>query len=372
MSAINKKSILLNYRGPLQAAATNQNSVVIAGGIASTPTGRPFTIESSQRAAPHYDGVGVDSTRTPETMWPTGPGIQIVRDERDSDPNGECTCECCCLEPEPALLLPRAGCGDICPADVKTISFGVFLQGTGNIPGEERERGEIEVMRQLCRSYPGESYYTVVLDEPISTKVITEKMFDRIVKLVCDHCIFDFSKNEVVECPKIEVDVFGFSRGGAAAIRIAQLLNEGFECEACGVPKVFRPFRIRFLGVLDPVGGDGLPGAGLCIPPVLTWCDLNRIPSNVDHFYIADSNHFMDEGPLDAVLGRRKMPVTRMHMPEGQPPVDSYPVLTHAQLGKSSNVAERIRKAYQDATGIDYSGTTKHATCTGEAYWEKK
>ena len=296
MSQINKNSILLTFQGPIHMAASSPNTVVIAGGTASIPTGRPFTVESSQFSSSHGDVVGVDGVQPSEGRLPTGPGIQIFGEDQEIDDGQECCCECCCQEPEPPLIVMRPASDCPCPRAQKTV-IGVFIDGITNSRNlldapetherKQRDTDDESAIRDLCTRYGSESWLYRGLRMPFDAESQARKIADALIDRICRNHQWIQSERRWEQCEPIEIDLFGFSRGGATAVLVAHHLGKKFSCPDCPSAEPLGPFTVRFLGIIDPEG-RALPDIGIF--PRRDIDGTDRLPSNVKYFYAAYSD----------------------------------------------------------------------------------
>lgn len=119
--------------------------------------------------------------------------------------------------------------------------------------------------------------------------------------------------------PQIEVliDVFGFSRGSAAARYFCnRVTKEGVLNGAWGEPK------IRFIGLFDTVGSIGLPGdeheAGvdMSTPPLEMVCDVS-MPSGQHIYHITAEDEFRKNFPLTKISKGQTISMPGVHSDVG-------------------------------------------------------
>jgi hypothetical protein len=158
----------------------------------------------------------------------------------------------------------------------------VFIEGVFRAPWEEEKKEQ--AMQYMCSRYPGKSYYFQSTPLPLDTSTEAKYIARMLKHLACRYTTISRFSGKLMACP-VHFDLFGFSRGGAIAIHVAQLLNSPFCCEHCGL-KSDLPYKlIRFLGVIDPTkeGMETIPGEG--------WEDTD-IPENVQGYYAGYSSKY--------------------------------------------------------------------------------
>ena len=296
MNQINQNSILLNYTTAIRKAASNPNNVVIAGGYSSVPTGEPFDYDSNQFEASPDSAAGFEAAQSRGADSPTKPGIQIFSGDHETNDGEECCCECCCTEPEPPLIFMRPEQDCPCPQARKQL-IGVFIDGVVNAlsflhPDDQRVDDAASGMQFLCQRYGGEDWRTNGSESwlyrsvrmPGATEALAKMIADRLVERICRNYSWNSDRREWVLCNRIDIDLFGYSRGAATAILVARKLNEMFKCVDCLDSDPIGPFKIRFLGIIDPATGF-LPD--IVILPHEDIEGSNEVPPNVRYFYQA-------------------------------------------------------------------------------------
>ena len=151
-----------------------------------------------------------------------------------------------------------AYCGDN-PTDATDPSgmVGVFFDGAGQVRGDET------IMQDLYEEYDGSAaiFYTHILPNNIWANI---------------HGAQDIVAEEVGKKKGCEpVDLFGWSRGAVAALTLAEILkDDGVTYKG----RVYKPVKVRFMGLIDPVATGGYQMVGT---------NSTVIPSNVRVAYIA-------------------------------------------------------------------------------------
>lgn len=124
-------------------------------------------------------------------------------------------------------------------------------------------------MQLMYGKYTGDKaiFYTRMFPNNIRANLYKAKEF------VCDY-VCKSRKG----CPPVQtepVDIFGWSRGGVAALTLAKRLkDDGCKCE----DGTIKPVKIRFMGLIDPVATGGLQ---------MLFTNSSVVPSNVATVYIA-------------------------------------------------------------------------------------
>ncbi|MGB0901995.1 T6SS phospholipase effector Tle1-like catalytic domain-containing protein [Halocynthiibacter sp.] len=129
----------------------------------------------------------------------------------------------------------------------------------------------------------------------------------------------------------IEFDVFGFSRGAAAARYFANLVNNG---EAFG--NQFGPTKVKFLGIFDTVGSTGIPGNEAEV------IDISTSAATAEHIvHITADSEFRENFPLTlARVGQRiRMVGAHSDIGGGYGPTD-----TSGHVGINNPVVEALIK----------------------------
>lgn len=213
-----------------------------------------------------------DLALTPQSEWKNRPGIQVITGDHGPD----CCCVCCCCkepEPPPMFFHPADDCP--CPPDDSPGSVGVFIEGV--FPNLWEPPKKEQAMQYMCSRYPGKSYYFQSTAFPPDTATEARYITRMLKHLACRYTTISRFSGDLIECP-VHFDLFGFSRGGAIAMHVAQQLNNPFCCKHCGL-KSDLPYKlVRFLGVIDPTktGMWSIPGEG--------WGDTD-VPENVQSYF---------------------------------------------------------------------------------------
>jgi RHS repeat-associated protein len=169
-------------------------------------------------------------------------------------------------------------------------TIGVFFGGTGmgdprkkddpenyalgNIPAlsDWHDKGKeiVGPIGKLFEEYKGKKeFYELELSAriPGGRKANDKELFDRAKNDVCFWFCSKIAPREkpdwgISNCPDYNIDIFGYSKGAILAHRLAKLLNDdGCNCARNALSgrgeeaKVFKPIKVRFLGLFDPVIG---------------------------------------------------------------------------------------------------------------------
>ena len=155
----------------------------------------------------------------------------------------------------------------------------MFIDGVPGKGGTPEDKAG-SVMKYQCARYPGESHYYIGEFMPGAANAQAEDIVEMLLEKVC------FNTRKVaghLDRCKVYIDLFGFSRGGATAVRVAHRLNEEFKCSRCGVEdQKFLAQWVRFLGIIDP------DNTGMKMWPFFVWKEA--IPDNVAHYFVAYSD----------------------------------------------------------------------------------
>ncbi|KAF0244132.1 MAG: hypothetical protein FD180_2793 [Planctomycetota bacterium] len=250
-----------------------------------------------------------DLVLTPQSEWKNRPGIQVITG--DHGPDCCCVC-CCCKEPEPPLIFmgPEKDCP--CPRARKSV-IGVFIDGITNsrdllkspATHEENQRktDRDSAIRDLCTRYGGESWLYRGLRMPFDAESQASTIADALIDRICRNHRWIQSESRWEKCEPIEIDLFGFSRGGATAVLVAHHLSKRFKCLDCPHAEPLGPFTVRFLGIIDPEG-RALPDIGIFPRRDIDGTDM--MPSNVKYFYAAYSDRHTFWTFVDLPVGGRE------------------------------------------------------------------
>lgn len=132
--------------------------------------------------------------------------------------------------------------------------IGIFFDGAG------QGRGSPTIMRSMYDKYTDAAaiFYTNIWPNNIWANIRKAR------EIICDTIC-----NTLQGCPPQPtepVDLFGWSRGAVAVLTLAKILNdEGCTCNG----KTFKPIKIRFMGLIDPVatGGYQMVGTNSTVVP---------------------------------------------------------------------------------------------------------
>jgi hypothetical protein len=239
-----------------------------------------------------------DLALTAQTQWKTQPGIQVITGDHGS----ECCCVCCCCK-EPELIFASPGkrnCRSCKPE--KEESIGVFVTGRAEARNPEwsleewkekqRVADDTSGITKNCARYRGESWLYNGQFGPIETKDLSNEIADRPKQKICEKYYWDDKARRPHWrlCSVLNIDLFGFSRGAATVLRVAELLNKEFECPDCpDIEDKLPRFLVRFLGIIDPFSWMA-PKAGP-LPEIRIPGTPGSVPSNVLHFFAAYSKN---------------------------------------------------------------------------------
>lgn len=293
MDKIRQDSILISHTLPLRMVSSGPNQAFIAGGVASIPTGRFSDIESTRLE--HLLEWG--ASQSEEGRLPTKPGLQIFGDEPQQIECCECCCGSPCEEPEPpqAYFELRDNCS--CPIDTskpfELANVGIFLDGWDGNAKYRGEGQEGSIISYLCKRYSGPSIYALgphfpggPLPVPREIKEGAVEFADRIAKNIRDYtCWLTETFGEEPDlglrrCARMNIDIFGFSRGGYVAARIVEKLAEPLICKKCKASfELVNGVPVRFLALIEPARQ---------FPLNLPEYRAEEIPANVEVSWLAN------------------------------------------------------------------------------------
>lgn len=127
------------------------------------------------------------------------------------------------------------------------------------------------------------------------------------LRRACAQIAHKMKVNPKPQISEIFIDVYGFSRGAAAARTFCNWLLELFDGDSlCG-----RPARIRFLGLFDTVASVGVPAWTGVAAGHLSWADAHRLRiapqvKNCVHFVAMHENRA--SFPVELVRERGELP----------------------------------------------------------------
>jgi hypothetical protein len=232
-----------------------------------------------------------------------------------------------------------------CPPDSpKTVEVGLFFEGK-NPPPVSAGR----VMMELFRRYKGIPFITGGPGGFAAFHSLWDAI-DRAVGKVrqelCSLARLSSDGKSVLLCGNVVVDLFGFSQGGAMVLSTAtRLSREGVTCtlrnsKGDRISLTVKP-RIRFLGVIDPVGIAVLNrGTDEVAAGVENYFALySDEPIGKSRPELASSNT-RDWSPGGEELGPDGAWIT----PDGKS-------LDHNEMGRNAKVASAISQAFAAAGG---------------------